>query len=192
VNRNPLGYHLDLKLKPESIPEWNGDEDTVVRWILKINDLARESTIMSEQLGHAVPRRLRGDAEEWYFSLPVDHRTRYEQNWDTLKDAITSYWMNRKWLDRMKAKANRAHFREIGHSKETPSRYFIRKTELLMTVYELSDSELIMEVMDGAPANWNTVLNTQNYANVVEFQSAIRYHEDTLLRLGVTPFNNTW
>ena len=50
-------------------------------------------------------------------------------------------------------------------------------------VYTLDASELIMEVMDGAPATWNTVLTTQLYRNVVEFQSAIRFHEDSLLRL---------
>ena len=50
----------------------------------------------------------------------------------------------------------------------------------------LDDSEIIMEVMDTAPASWSTILTTQSYKHVVEFQSAIRYHEDSLLRLGGT------
>jgi hypothetical protein len=47
----------------------------------------------------------------------------------------------------------------------------------------MSDSQIIYEVMEGAPPSWNTILNTQLYPSVVEFQNAIRYHEDTLLRL---------
>ena len=34
-----------------------------------------------------------------------------------------------------------------------PSEYFIRKNELLTTVNNLDDSEIIMEVMNTAPAN---------------------------------------
>ena len=41
-----------------------------------------------------------------------------------------------------------------------------------------------MEVMDTAPANWSTILTTQSYKDVVEFQAAICYHEDSLMRLG--------
>ena len=101
-------------------------------------------------------------------------------------NAVGSYFMNRKWLDRMKAKASKAYYREPGHYRETPSEYFIRKNELLTTVNNLDDSEIIMEVMDTAPANWSTILTTQSYKDVVEFQAAIRYHEDSLMRLGGT------
>ncbi|KAI4294046.1 hypothetical protein K525DRAFT_213608 [Schizophyllum commune Loenen D] len=51
-------------------------------------------------------------------------------------------------------------------------------------VYALKDDEIIMEVMDTAPSNWNTILSTQLYPDLVSFQSAIRYHEDALLEAG--------
>ncbi|KAJ7877260.1 hypothetical protein B0H14DRAFT_3436212 [Mycena olivaceomarginata] len=97
--------------------------------------------------------------------------------------ALSTYYLNRKWLDRQRGRANRARYRESGYTQETPSEYFIRKTELLNTVYTLDDSGIILEVMDGAPSTWNTVLTTQSYRNVIEFQAAIRYHEDALMRL---------
>ena len=43
-----------------------------------------------------------------------------------------------------------------------------------------------MEVMDTALANWSTILTTQSYKDVVEFQAAICYHEDSLMHLGGT------
>lgn len=66
-----------------------------------------------------------------------------------MRIAIATYFMNRKWLDHMKAKANRARYREAGFTRETLSEYFIRKNELLTIVYNLDNSEIIMEIRDG-------------------------------------------
>lgn len=52
-----------------------------------------------------------------------------------------------------------------------------------MPCYNLEDSELILEIMEGAPACWNTILTTQLYVDSVEFQEAIRFHEDNLMRM---------
>jgi hypothetical protein len=167
--------HFEFKLKAENIPKWDGNVDTIVRWILKVNDLARESKTVWRQLGRIAPRRLEGDAETWYWSLPKTYRDAIEVNWDALRNAFMTYFMNRNWLDRQRSRANQASYREAGHGREKPTQYFIRKTELLNTVYTLSDSEIILHVMDGAPTLWNTILTTQLYQDVVEFQAAIRF-----------------
>jgi hypothetical protein len=135
------------------------------------------------QLEAVVPQRLEGMAETWYWSLPIDYCDSVEHNWDTLRACILSYYMNRKWLDKQKAQAIRAYYRDQGHTTESPSEYYIRKVELLNTVYTMDDSEIILEVMEGAPASWNMVLTTQLYLNVIEFQAAIKFHKDTLLKL---------
>lgn len=180
----PRQAHFDIKLKPEIIPEWDGDPDTLALWILKINALSFRSDIIHEQLGEFVPTQLKNEAETWYYSLPADYRVQVEENWDTLKDAIGSYYMNRSWLDKQKARANRAHYREPGHTSEKPSDYYIRKSQLLCLVYNLSDSQIIMEVMNNAPSGWTSILTTHLYNTVVEFQAALKFHEDALLRMG--------
>ena len=177
------GLHFEDKLKLSDVPHWDGNTDTIILWLSKINNLARYSKKIHDQLGSIVPRRLEGAAEGWYWSLPLSYRNRIEVSWTTLKAAISRYYMNRKWLDKQKARATRAYYQEPGHTKETPSEYYIRKGELLNTVYNLEDSELILEVMEGAPASWNTILTTQLYVNAVEFQEAIRFHEDNLIRI---------
>jgi hypothetical protein len=58
--------HFDLKLKYENVPTWDGNTDTIIRWMLKINDIARESSTVFRQLGRIVPKRLEGSAEIWY------------------------------------------------------------------------------------------------------------------------------
>jgi len=83
--------HFDVKFKLENIPKWDGDTDTLVRWLTKVNNLARLSPAIFQQLGAIVPRRLEGAAEVWYWSQPESHRDAVEENWDTLKGCITSY-----------------------------------------------------------------------------------------------------
>jgi transposase InsO family protein len=187
VDRKYEAY-FDNKMRPDVVPEWDGDADTLASWILKINHLAKESEMVFKQLGRIIPLRLRKGAEKWFFSLPLDYRQDVSVNWGTLKTAIGSYYMNRAWLDKQKARASNASFRESGYSNESPSEYFIRKSELLRLVNKLSDSELILEVMGGAPEYWSAILDAQRYETAVEFQTAIKYHESALSH---PPFTTT-
>ena len=181
--KDSKGLHFEDKLKLSDVPQWDGNTDTIILWLSKINNLARYSAKIHDQLGSIVPRRLQGAAEGWYWSLPLSYRNKIEVSWTTLKAAISRYYMNRKWLDKQKARATRAYYQEAGYHRETPSEYYIRKGELLNTVYSLDDSELILEIMEGAPACWNTILTTQLYVDAVEFQEAIRFHEDNLMKM---------
>ena len=182
--RAPKEAQFDLKLKISDVPKWNGNTDTLVRWFAKINDIASLSSTVHDQLGRVIPKRLEGTAETWYFSLPLQHRLDIEKDWTTIKEALGAHYMNRRWMDKQKNRAHMASYRESKHPKESPSEYVIRKLELLRTAFTMDDTELIMEIMDGAPNIWNTVLTTQLYRDVVEFQDAVYYHEDTLERLG--------
>lgn len=149
---------FDMKLKPEIVPQWDGNTDNLTRWILK-------------------------HAENWFYSLPENHREDIQRNWLTLRNAIASHYMNRHWLDRLKTKANKATYRDSENPKETPSEYYIRKLELLELVYDYTETELISEILDGAPVMWNTILTPQFYREVVDLQDAIRYYEETLISL---------
>lgn len=172
---------FDFKQKVDVIPEWDGNEDTLSTWILKVNALASRTPTMYKQLGQLVPTRLRKGAEAWYYSLPISYWHSAETDWGSLRTVICAYYMNRAWVDRQKARANKASYRESGHTSETPSEYYIRKSQMLLLVFDLIDSEIIMEVMNGAPTSWTSILIMHLYDTVVEFQSAIKFHERTLI-----------
>ncbi|KAJ3717032.1 hypothetical protein C8R42DRAFT_587674, partial [Lentinula raphanica] len=53
---------FDVKLKPDTIPTWDGDMDNIINWETQINSLAKRSATIYTQLGYLVPGRLRGDA----------------------------------------------------------------------------------------------------------------------------------
>lgn len=99
----PTEPQFDMKLKTEAIPTWDGNPDTLRRWFLKLNSLARRLDIIFKQLGTLVPTRLTGSAETWYYSQGTETRERVETNWGTLRTAIGEYYMNRAFLDKQKA-----------------------------------------------------------------------------------------
>ena len=171
--QSKLEAYFDNKLHPDLVLEWDGNPDTLAQCILKVNHLAQHSTTVLKQLGQIISLRLQKGAERWFFSLPLSYCEDATNDWKTIRDVIGAYYMNRAWLDRQKARANRATFREPGHSNETPSEYYVRKAELLRLVSKLSDSEFIMEIMNGAPSYWHTVIDAQRCSTAVEFHVVI-------------------
>ena len=159
--------YFDNKLGPDIIPEWDGNPDTLAQWMIKINHISQRSSTVYKQLGEIVPLRLRESAERWFYSLPASYRQQATKSWATIRDLIGSYYMNRAWLDRQKSRAYKASFRELGHADESPSEYFVRKAELLRLLDPISDSQLIMEVMNGAPDYWNTIIDPHRCATAV-------------------------
>ena len=93
-----------------------------------------------------VPTRLTGSAEVWYYSQSVETRDRVKRDWSTLRAAIGEYYMNRAFLDKQKARANKASYCDIGNGKETPSEYIIRKMELLQFVYSHSPANETLKI----------------------------------------------
>ena len=180
----PPEPQFDTKLKLDVIPVWDGNPEGLRRWFLKINSLAKRSAIIFRQLGMLVPTRLTGSAEVWYYSQSIETRDRIEQDWSTLRAAIGKYYMNCAFLDKQKARANRASYCDTGNGKETPSEYIIRKIELLQFVYNYTDRELINEVMEGAPSHWTPIITPHLLQDLEQFQLSVKFHEDSLLKLG--------
>ena len=90
-------------------------------------------------------------------------------SWGTIKNKICEFFMNRTWLDKQKVCANRATYREAGHTQESPVQYVIRKLKLLRLVYEYTDSQLIVEIMSTAPWYWNQVVDPQRCVDLDDF-----------------------
>ncbi|OJT11428.1 Retrovirus-related Pol polyprotein from transposon 297 [Trametes pubescens] len=180
---NPQEAHFDFKLKMEIVLTWDGNPDKLARWILRVNSIAKKSSTVRQQLGSVVPQRLMGDAETWYFSLPEYVREECETDWEEIRQQIGRYYMNRSWYEKARKQALAIRFRDTENARESPSQYFIRKRELLELVFSYSESELITEIMAGAPLAWKTILAFKSYQTTSELQNAIKTHEDDLLQM---------
>jgi hypothetical protein len=77
--------------------------------------------------------------------------------------------MNHHWLEKQNLKVNRARFRETGHQQESPSKYVIRKMELLMLVDSYSDTEMIQAIMMEVLGMWASIIIPQYQKTLGEF-----------------------
>ena len=174
-------YHFDIKLKPETVPTWDENENTLAQWIEKVEQWAGTSLDIFKELEKIVPWRFTNSAEVWYYSISSKDRQPLEQDWGTLKSAIADYWINHSWLEEQKFWDNNAHYWEAGHARETPSEYVISKIDLIRLVYNYTDSEIVQLIIKEAPDSWSSLLQPNLCQSVMQFQKAVKYHESTLL-----------
>ncbi|QRW06065.1 Retrovirus-related Pol polyprotein from transposon [Ceratobasidium sp. AG-Ba] len=179
---NGRGVYFDNRIKIADVVEkWDGDPDTLASWIWSVNIVANRGFEVWNQLGQQIPLRLTGRAKDWFESQSKRYQAFMMQDWQNMRAGICDYFMNRTWLDKQKGKATRAHYREPGHANETPSDYIIRKKKLLQMVFKLTKTELILEILNGAPQYWRTIMDTSRIESFREFQATVKYHEETLI-----------
>jgi hypothetical protein len=86
-------------MKMSDIPEWNGDDDTLIEYDIKMAELARQSATISTQLGQFTPLRFTDYVQNWWINLEDVTKIALSVNWPTLREAITDVWMTADWFD---------------------------------------------------------------------------------------------
>ncbi|KEP44894.1 hypothetical protein V565_354130, partial [Rhizoctonia solani 123E] len=89
--------------------------------------------------------------------------------------------MNRTFMERNKADALHARFRDKNHPHEMPEEYVIRKMEALTILSDWTDSELITEIMNSAPEHWALYIDTSVVTTWDDFLDKVAWHEEKLL-----------
>jgi hypothetical protein len=130
-------------------------------------------------------------AKKWFNSLDHSIQATITQDWLTLRHEIGVYFMNRAWVEKQRGIANRASYRDSGNEKETPSAYIMRKKSLLDLTFAYEDGELIVEIMNGAPHTWRTVIDTSTIFTYREFMIKIKYHEEMLSTMSRNSFSSS-
>ena len=164
------------------ILEWDSNRDTILNWITKIDQLSYRNLKVYEDLGSIAPLRLTDSAERWFQALEPPVQQEIQRSWGDFKLAISTYFMNQQWFDRMKARVLRMRYRQKGHEQELPSDYFHRKLRMIQEVFVQTPSETIMEIMNGAPRYWSILIDTSRINTIADLQYYIKYHEEQLVR----------
>lgn len=79
--------------KLSDVEHWDGNTDTIIQWLRKMDDLAETSARMKVQLGKIIPKRLTGAASDWYWLMHPHHRKHVEVSWVSLQNEIAGYYM---------------------------------------------------------------------------------------------------
>jgi len=144
-------YHFNLKLKPETVPQWDGNADTLARWLNKINHLADGSTHVHRELGKIVPQRFTSSAETWYYSIPDYECVKAKVNWSCLRNIISGYWMNHHWLEKQKSEP-------IKLDLEKPVTSMKVQVSMLSGSLNLSDWYIIIPTRKPSKLSWKKFL----------------------------------
>ncbi|KAJ7351653.1 hypothetical protein DFH08DRAFT_665165, partial [Mycena albidolilacea] len=57
------GRYFDLRLKDADVPKWDGNPDSLLRWVQRCNLIAEDGPKAWRQLGKVVPRAFTGSAQ---------------------------------------------------------------------------------------------------------------------------------
>ena len=164
------------------IPEWDGNGDTILDWLDKLNHISYRNQNIYYDLGVIAPLRLTDAALRWFQALEPQTQRHIQENWGEFKLAISTYFMNQQWFDRMKARVLRMRYRQKGYEQEMPSDYFHRKLRMIQEVFVQTPSETIMEIMNGTPRYWSILIDTSRINTIPDLQYYIKYHEEQLVR----------
>jgi hypothetical protein len=128
-----------------------GNTDNIFDWLDEVNHMSYRNQRIHNDLGIIVPLCLEGTAKNWFHALDPQIQNQIQRSWGGFKLALTTYFMNQQWFDRMKMRVLRMCYRQKGYESETPSDYFHRKYHMIQEVFVQTPSETIMEIMNGAP-----------------------------------------
>lgn len=179
---NTSEFRFDKRIKISEVPTWDGNGDTMLDWLDTLNHIAARGAEVFYDLGIIAPLRLTDAAQRWYNALPQMTQHAIQADWGEFKLALSTFFMNDQWYDRMKSKILRARYRQKGHESENPIDYFHRKLRMIQEVFQLSASETILEIMTGAPKYWSVLIDTSRIRTISDLQYYIQYHEQALLR----------
>ncbi|QRW04512.1 hypothetical protein RhiLY_03511 [Ceratobasidium sp. AG-Ba] len=170
--------HLDLKLKMEVIPEFDGDPDELYEWM----DQIQRFIAMDE-------------AKQWWYQFSEAQRLRMSTDWQLLCNRLISFFWTPTWITEARNKALAAKYRDSGHYKETPVQFALRKKKLIDMVENWNDLTVIAEVARSAPTQWRTIVNHEEIADWATYVTGSK-NKKTCYKIGLSitvvgmrPFN---
>ena len=175
------GFKFEKEIKISDIPEWDGNGDTILDWLDELNHIAYRNPNVYYDLGLIAPLRLTEAAKQWFYALTPAQQHYCQQSWGEFKLAISTFFMNQQWFDRMKARILCMRYHQKGHEQEMPTNYFHCKLRMIQEVFVQTKSETIMEIMNGAPKYWSVLIDTSRINTIGNLQYYIKYHEEHLM-----------
>ncbi|QRV72120.1 Undecaprenyl phosphate-alpha-4-amino-4-deoxy-L-arabinose arabinosyl transferase [Ceratobasidium sp. AG-Ba] len=172
--------HLDVKLKMEVIPEFDGDPDELYEWMDQIQRFIAMGLNENNRLTQAIPFRFKDEAKQWWYQFSEAQRLRMSTDWQLLCNRLISFFWTPTWITEARNKALAAKYRDSGHYKETPVQFALRKKKLIDMVENWNDLTVIAEVARSAPTQWRTIVNHEEIADWATYVTRIKEQEDLL------------
>ncbi|THU96577.1 hypothetical protein K435DRAFT_664182, partial [Dendrothele bispora CBS 962.96] len=177
-------WRLNEKINLSLIPSWDGKGDTLIDYLVTMNELAEKGPRLSQDLATWASEGWSGDVKNWWLSHSPETRGYLRTNWSTLLEGICDYFMNQNWMAARRKEFTDMTFRNRGHSLETPVQFVQRRKRIAIVIYpEDADNHAMMidYILRNIPESWKPTLNSNLCQSTEALIAQAKAFEDTLI-----------
>ena len=176
---------IKTEIKQESLPRWDGDPNTAVQYFLKIQQLAALEGDLPEALGYWLWMNLEdgSDIKDWFSTLTFEEQSHMRSHYINYLRGIKDGYLGEAWQSKINRVYEGQYFRQIGHEKELPKTFIIRRimyTRMLTSAKPGGKLEISL-IMRKAPITWKTILVLGSITSTKALYTKVVDYEDALL-----------
>ena len=176
---------IKTELKQEQLPRWDGNPNTAVKYFLRIQQLAALEGDLPEALGYWLWMNLEdgSDIKDWFTTLTFAEQAHMRSHYINYLRGIKDGYLGEAWQSKINRVYETQYFRQIGHEKEQPKTFIIRRimyTRMLTSAEPGSILEINL-IMRRAPLSWKTILVMPSIKSTKALYTKVVDYEDMLL-----------
>jgi hypothetical protein len=176
---------IELKLKVETLPEWDGDHNTAIDYFWEVGEMATLMGWVPKALGFWLPSKLKkgSPVQLWFSTLSRTRQSMMREHYLNYLQVIKDRYLGRKWQLRMNIQFEQQAFRQRGHEDETPQAFLSRRIRSVRMLANSDDGgplEVFL-VMRKAPIKWSTILVLENILSSEELFDKVNEHDEELV-----------
>ncbi|EJD43118.1 hypothetical protein AURDEDRAFT_126032 [Auricularia subglabra TFB-10046 SS5] len=172
----PGGLVIDMKVKIDTLPAWDGNERTALKYFSQLNKWARagKKGELVHQLPYVAPLRFSGAVNTWWSNLSAQMRAALQSSISAFIPGIRRAYLSEHWALDKRGEFSAMRFRQKYHENESPFDYMNRRIFLARVLYDLTPAKLVVEVLVNSPPQWAYVLGDHNVRDTDELMTRVR------------------
>ena len=176
---------IKTEIKQEQLPRWDGNPNTAVKYFLRIQQLAALEGDLREALGYWLWMNLEdgSDIKDWFTTLTFEEQAHMRSHYINYLHGIKDRYLGEAWQFKINRIYEGQYFRQIGHEKELPKTFIIRRimyTRMLTSAKPGGKLEMSL-IMRKAPLSWKTILVMGSITSTKALYTKVVDYEDDLL-----------
>lgn len=178
---------IELKLKVESLPEWDGNHDTTINYFWEVSQVANLLGWLPHTLGFWLPSHLKKDSQVhlWFSTLATERQAEMRSHYLVYLQAIKDKYLGKRWQLLMNLQFEKQMFRQQGHKRESPQKFLGRRIKfahLLLNTDDGGPLEVFL-IMRKALIAWSTIIVLENVNSTEELYERVNTHEEALVEV---------
>lgn len=176
---------IKTEIKQEQLPRWDGNPNTAVEYFLRIQQLAALEGDLPEALGYWLWMNLEdgSDIKDWLATLTFEEQAQMRSHYINYLRSIKDGYLGEAWQFKINRIYEGQYFRQIGHEKELPKTFIIRRimyTRMLTSAKPGGKLEMSL-IMRKAPLSWKTILVMGSIKSTKALYTKVVDYQDDLL-----------